>query len=449
MRLRILRVRLRVVRLRLRLRRRRRRLHMIKTRIDNTRLHLREEADGTGMLIINASNILYLDKIGMDYVRHYIRYSRKKPLIGSVRDNVVWRMMLKYKVKKKQAEADYDRLQSIIWGVTQGNACPFTCFDVKIKEPQYGLMKSPIRIDLALTYRCNNNCSHCYAGGPRQTKELSTEEWKKIIKKAVDFEVPNIVLTGGEPLLRDDLEELIAYAEGLDVVTGLITNGRLLTKERVASLKRAGLDYVQITIESPDPAIHDKMCGAASFEETVAGIKNCVGELYTTTNTTITRQNYMTVGELVPFLHGLGVRKFGLNAVIRAGKGTETDGLTPEELKELLPDIINKANALGMEFIWYTPTKYHKLNPVEMGLGIKSCSAARLTLAVEPDGSVLPCQSYFKPLGNALNDDFRAMWDSELARYLRSHSFAPERCRSCIQFPMCGGGCPLDLACGF
>ncbi len=422
---------------------------MIKTKIDNTRLHLREEADGTGMLVINASHILYLDRIGTDFVKNYIRYSRKKPLIGSVRDAVVLRTVLRYKVKKAQAEADYDRMQSIIWGVTQGNACPFTCFDVKIKEPEYGRMKSPIRVDLALTYRCNNNCPHCYAGGPRQTKELSTGEWKTVIEKAVDFEVPNLVFTGGESLLRDDLEELVTYAESHDVVTGLITNGRLLTKDRVASLKKAGLDYVQITIESPDPAIHDRMCGAASFEETVAGIRNCVNELYTTTNSTITKQNYHTIKDLVPFLHGLGVRKFGLNAIIRAGKGTETEGLTPEELKELLPDVINKANELGMEFIWYTPTKYHKLNPVEMGLGVKACSAARITLAVEPDGSVLPCQSYFKPLGNALTDDFPKMWDADLARHLRAHSFAPERCRSCIQFPLCGGGCPLDLACGF
>lgn len=422
---------------------------MIKTKIDNTRLHLRVENDGTGMLIINASHILYLDRVGVDYVKRYIQYSRKKPLVGSVRDAVVLRMMLKYKVGKKRAEQDYDRLQSTIWGVTQGNACPFTCFDVKLKEPQYGLMKSPIRIDLALTYRCNNNCGHCYAGGPRQTKELGTEEWKKIIKKAVDFEVPNVNFTGGESLMRDDLEELIAYAESLEVVTGLITNGRLLTPERVASLEKSGLDYVQITIESPDPAIHNKMCGASSFEETVSGIKNCVNVIYTTTNTTITRQNCHTIRDLVPFLHSLGVRKFGLNAVIRAGKGTETEGLTNEELKALLPDVKTKANELGMEFIWYTPTKYHNLNPIDMGLGVKACSAARLTLAVEPDGSVLPCQSYFKPLGNALTDDFPKMWDSDLAKHLRAHAFAPERCHSCIQFPMCGGGCPLELQCGF
>ena len=422
---------------------------MKKVKIDNTRLHLREEKDGTGMLVINASQILYLDRVGKDFAKHYIQYMKKPPLVGSVKDNVVMRMMLKYRVKRSQAEADYDRLTSTIWGVTQGNACPFTCFDVKLKEPEYGNMKAPIRVDLALTYRCNNNCPHCYAGGPRVTKELTTEEWKKVIRKADDFEVPNIVFTGGESLLRPDLEELVAYCQSMDIVTGLITNGRLLTKERVASLKKAGLDYVQITIESPDPAIHNKMCGADSFQETVDGIRNSVPELYMTTNTTITKSNAGTMVELISFLHSLGVKTFGVNAIIRAGRGKDTEGLTPEELKVLLPDIVSKANELGMEFIWYTPTKYHQLNPVEMGLGIKACSAARLTLAVEPDGSVLPCQSYFKPLGNALTDEFPKMWDSELALCLRGHKYVSERCLKCIQYPMCGGGCPLDLSCGF
>ncbi len=245
-------------------------------KINNTRLHLREEKDGTGLLVINASHVLYLDKIGTDFVKHYLRYSLKKPLVGSVRDNVVLRMMTKYKVGRKKAGQDYDRLMDSIWGIIAGNTCPFTTFDVKVKVPEFGELKAPLRIDLALTYRCNNNCGHCYAGGPRNTKELSTAEWKTIIDKAHKFEVPNVVFTGGESLMRDDLEELIAHAESLGIVTGLITNGRLLTKERVASLDKAGLDYVQITIESQDPKIHNAMCKSETFDETVAGIKNAV-----------------------------------------------------------------------------------------------------------------------------------------------------------------------------
>jgi radical SAM protein with 4Fe4S-binding SPASM domain len=362
---------------------------------------------------------------------------------------VVLRMMTKYKVSPKKAGEDYDRLMDTIWGMIAGNTCPFTTFDVKVKVPEYSDLKAPLRIDLALTYRCNNNCGHCYAGGPRQTKELSTAEWKTIIDKAHKFEVPNIVFTGGESLMRDDLEELVAHAEKLGIVTGLITNGRLLTKERVASLKKAGLDYVQITIESHDPKIHNAMCRSETFDETVAGIKNVVNELYTTTNTTITPANKDTIVDLLPFLHKLGVKRFGMNAMIRAGRGVEADGVTYDELKLLLPEIIQKANSLGMEFIWYTPTKYHKLNPVEMGLGVKACSAARITLAVEPDGSVIPCQSYFKSMGNALTDEFPQIWETDLAKQLRSHGFAEAKCYKCIQFPMCGGGCPLELACGF
>ena len=127
--------------------------------------------------------------------------------------------------------------------------------------------------------------------GPGTRKSSPRPNGRQIIGKAHKFEVPNIVFTGGESLMRDDLEELVAYAETLGIVTGLITNGRLLTKERVASLKKAGLDYVQITIESPDPAVHNAMCKPRLFDETVAGIKNAVNEIYTTTNTTITQAN--------------------------------------------------------------------------------------------------------------------------------------------------------------
>ncbi|CAJ37008.1 radical SAM/SPASM domain-containing protein [Methanocella arvoryzae] len=418
-------------------------------KINNAKLHLREESDGSGLLVINASRILYLDRIGSDYVKYYIHYNSHKPLVGSIRDNVVLRVMMKYKVGKKTAEQDYDRLMNSVWGVASGNTCPFSSLDVKVRTPEYGDLKSPLRIDLALTYRCNNNCGHCYAGGPRQTKELSTKEWKQIIDKAQKFEVPNIVFTGGESLLREDLEELIAQAEKLGIVTGLITNGRLLTKERVAKLKKAGLDYTQITIESPDRTIHNAMCKVDCYDETVAGIKNSVQELFTTTNTTITRANKATILDLVPFLSKLGVKRFGLNAIIRAGRGVNADGVTYEELKELLPQVITLAEQHNMDFIWYTPTPYHKLNPVEMGLGVKSCSAARLTLAVEPDGSIIPCQSYFKPLGNAVTDEFKDVWQKELALCLRGHKYAPEKCKKCIQYPMCGGGCPLELACGF
>ena len=151
-------------------------------------------------------------------------------------------------------------------------------------------LSAPYRMDLALTYRCNNNCSHCYNARPRSFSEISTDEWKKILDGLWDIGIPHIIFTGGEPTLRDDLPELIAYAEQKGQITGLNTNGRRLSDPAyVQSLVDAGLDHVQITLESHDPAIHDEMVSLqGAWLETVAGIKNVLKtRLYLMTNTTI------------------------------------------------------------------------------------------------------------------------------------------------------------------
>ena len=172
-------------------------------------------------------------------------------------------------------------------------------------------------MDLAITYRCNNNCSHCYNARSRQYPELSLEEWKEVIDRVWDQRIPHIVFTGGEPTLYPHLAELIAYAESLGVITGLNTNGRKLADPAfVQSLVDAGLDHVQITLESHDPAIHDLMVASkGAWEETVAGVRNVVASpLYIMTNTTLLTHNSPTVRETLQFLGELGVPTVGLNA---------------------------------------------------------------------------------------------------------------------------------------
>lgn len=96
-------------------------------------------------------------------------------------------------------------------------------------------------MDLALTFRCQNNCVHCYAGGPHKTSELTTEQWKEVINTLSQIGVFILTFTGGEPTLREDLPELLFYARNKGMVTGLITNGRRL-KDKA---------YVE-TLEKPD-----------------------------------------------------------------------------------------------------------------------------------------------------------------------------------------------------
>ena len=394
---------------------------------------------------------LFLDRTATLYLESYLRRTKSPSLtthlLGLDRA-IAYDVYRRYKVNFKTALQDWAVLKEKVWGVVRGDICPFSEGGLERIDPFSRELIAPYRVDLALTYRCNNDCSHCYAGGSRQTKELTGVEWKSIITRLHTWQVPQVVFTGGESLLRPDLEELVCHAEELGLLAGLITNGRLLTAARCASLRQAGLDYVQITIESYDAEVHDAMVGTAAFAETVEGIKNAIASgIYTTTNLTITADNKGQVLDTIRFLKGLGIKKCGINAIIRAGRGSDSEGVELAELKPLLTEVQRLTHELEMEFMWFTPTCYCDLNPVQMGLGVKTCSAARTVLAIEPDGNVMPCQSYFQSLGNAMQDSFEAMWQHPLATKLRNREIVNPKCHKCEKFSLCGSGCPLDKGC--
>jgi len=357
-----------------------------------------------------------------------------------------------YRVDSKIAKKDYEKLTYTVNTLAQTEKiCPTSFLDVKHVEPFTHSFSAPLRVDLALTFRCQNNCVHCYAGGPHETPELDTEQWKQVIDRLHQIGVFILTFTGGEPTLREDLTELLLYAQNKGIVTGLITNGRRLKdKTYVRKLEKAGLDFVQVTLESHKPAIHDLMTGTeGSWKETVAGIKNAViSEIYVTTNTTLSKHNASTFLDTIDFLKKLGVAAFGCNSLIYSGKAkgiSEDFALSVETLGDLLPRIRDKANQLGLKFLWYTPTQYCRFDPVKLGLGVKSCSAANISTCIGPNGDVYPCQSYFQSLGNILKENWQHIWHNPLATSIRKREYAEPKCRDCPQLQICGGGCPLEL----
>ncbi len=311
-------------------------------------------------------------------------------------------------------------------------------------------------MDLALTYACQNNCAHCYnEAGRKQMASLETRDWRRVLRRLAEIGVPHIIFTGGEPTLARDLPELVRCAEDLGQVTGINTNGRRLAEPRLAPrLKAAGLDHVQITLASHLPEVHDATVRAPAFEETVAGIRNCLqAGLHTITNTTLTRDNADHAREIVDFVHDLGARTFAMNGMICAGGGRHNpQSLSEPELSPLLVAVRERAVELGMRFLWYTPTDYCRLSPVALGLGVKSCNAAEYSICIEPNGDVLPCQSFYSPVGNLLKDDWPSIWEGELFVKLRTRRESPaqaglpERCWDCPDLQVCGGGCPLQRA---
>ena len=415
--------------------------HYLKEEQDGkTRIHLRIDPDGHGLLILNANRVVHLNPSAT-----FMAYLQ---LEGYGPDQIGRVMHKQFQVAASQAEQDYQEFSQQMEELLDPNGgCPVCDLNLETTAPFSAKPSAPYRMDLALTYRCNNDCSHCYNARSRRFPEMPIEHWKKVIDKVWDLRIPHIVFTGGEPTLYNGLADLVAYAEDKGLITGLNTNGRKLADRAfLESLVDAGLDHVQITLESHDSTIHDRMVQAqGAWAETVSGLKNVLDtRLYVMTNTTLLSHNKDTIRETLVFLGDLGVPTIGLNALIYAGKGADVGtGLHEEELPPILELAHTLTEANGQRLIWYTPTQYCHFNPLQLDLGVKGCTAALYNMCVEPNGDVIPCQSYYQSLGNLLEKPWKEIWEHPLSLSLRNRTNIPKGCKNCDYLPECGGGCPL------
>lgn len=407
---------------------------------ERSRIHLRIDPSGEGLLLVNASRVLHLNPTAafMTYL-----------ILSEVSPDQAQKILLKhYKVHRKNVISDYDRCANQIEELIHPNgACPIHVLDLDVHQPFSVTPSAPYRMDLALTYRCNNDCLHCYNARPRGFPELGTSEWKLILDKLWSIGIPHIVFTGGEPTLRDDLPELIAHAEHNGQITGINTNGRRLSdKSFLQALVHAGLDHIQITLESHNPTIHDQIVACkGAWNQTVTGIRNTLAtNLFVMTNTTLLKYNSPLLSDTLDFTGSLGLRTIGINALIYSGKGSTTDtGIPDSYLSDLMKLAKQKTDQYGQRLIWYTPTQYCQFDPTILDLGIKGCTAALYNMCIEPNGDVIPCQSYYTSLGNLRDKKWAEIWNHEEAIFLRERRFASSLCNDCALFVECGGGCPL------
>jgi radical SAM protein with 4Fe4S-binding SPASM domain len=409
---------------------------------EKSRVHLRVDPDGTGTLIVNANRVMQLNPSAA-FMAWLI-------LEGKTKEERMRALTSRYAVSNQQVESDLSsfllQLEELI---RPDSACPVHDFELETIMPFSTRPSAPYRMDLAITYHCNNDCAHCYNARERNFPELSTQQWFKILDQLWALGVPHIVFTGGEATLRNDLSELIAHAEANGQITGLNTNARRLADESyLQKLVDAGLDHVQITVESCDELIHDEMMRAkGAFKQTIQGLKNALNnKLFVMTNTTMLRTNVHKIPDTLDFLADLGVPTIGLNALIYSGNGlTVGTGLHERELQPILDMAVEKTSARGQRLIWYTPTQYCNFDPTQSNLGVKGCSASLYSMCIESNGNVLPCQSYYTPLGNILTDSWDSIWNHKLSVQLRERQGLPAKCEGCPVVAECGGGCPLKF----
>ncbi|MBQ8035722.1 MAG: radical SAM protein, partial [Proteobacteria bacterium] len=313
--------------------------------------------------------------------------------------------------------------------------------------------KLPILGEIAVTYRCNNRCRFCYAGcdgacGRLDSPDIEPERIERIIDIfKEDAKIPFFSFTGGEPLMRKDLERLMRYACDKGLRINLVTNGSLATPERARSLYDAGLRTAQISLESPDEAIHDALCGrTGSWQQTIAGI-NALRDagILVQTNTTSTRMNLDTLPRLPKLCKELGCVRMSVNLFIPTKRSPQADSLfVPyEKIGQTVDDIRRAAFDASIDFLWYSPLPMCMYNTLAKGLGNKSCAACDGLISVDPEGNVLPCSSWDEPVGNLLTEGFQNVWFSKRAKAIKNKCFAHDKCQSCSAFVACQGACPL------
>ena len=277
-------------------------------------------------------------------------------------------------------------------------------------------MSAPHRMDLMVSamtrggaWHCNQKCLHCYAAGQPmgESRELTTAEWKDVLARLRAANIPQVTFTGGEPTLRGDLVELVDAAQWF--VTRLNTNGRLLTPQLCRALAEASLDSVQVTLYAADAEAHNALVGAPGFDETVRGIRNAVDAgLIVSVNTPLCSLN----------------------------RDYAATRLSAEELTEILQSAVAAAHELSMELDFTSPGWLPEQTLRALGLHlIPSCGACLSNMAVAPDGTVIPCQSWLggTALGNILTDDWDKIWQSQRCAAIRAKSAKMEQLCQLLQ----------------
>ena len=296
------------------------------------------------------------------------------------------------------------------------------------------------------TQECNISCIHCYRdAGNKRTDELSTEEGKKLLDEMGRAGFKIIILSGGEPLMRADIYELIRYAKSIGLRPVLGTNGILITEEVAKKLKEAGLAAAGISLDSTDKAIHDKFRQSeGAWEKTIAAMEACrtVG-LPFQVHTTVTNWNEKEVTDITDLAVIKGAMAHHIFFLVPTGRGKDIEDTTlkTEEYEAVITRILEKQKEVSIEL---KPTcapqfmRIAKERKIPMRF-TRGCIAGTGYCVILPNGDVQACPYLPIKVGNVRETDFDVLWrDSEMFNKLR-HEPLKGGCGTCGYDDICGG----------
>jgi radical SAM protein with 4Fe4S-binding SPASM domain len=329
-----------------------------------------------------------------------------------------------------------------------------------------------------ITRTCNLRCVHCYndSGLNKPCDEITTEKAKTVIDDLADFGVPSILFSGGEPLMRPDLFELIAYAVGKGLRAVISTNGTLIGADKARELKRLGISYVGISLDGIGP-INDEFRGMpGAFERAVRGIRNCQDAgVRIGLRLTLTRRNVQDLEGLFNFFESQGIERACFYHLVPSGRGAAIAGedLTHAQTRDALDHILAKTrffkqagrktdiltvdNHVDGVYLYLRLLAEGDPRASEVwklltwnGGGLYSSGVG--IGCIDYNGNVHPDQFWWHySLGSVHQRAFSEIWtdpDEPLLKGLRDRrSYLKGRCRQCRFLDACGGSLRVRADC--
>jgi len=299
---------------------------------------------------------------------------------------------------------------------------------------------NPLLLIAELSYKCPLHCPYCSnplsIGDAKYADELSTEDWIRVFHEAGDLGVLQLALTGGEPLVRKDAEQLARASKEAGLYSNLITAGTPFTRKRAEALKEAGLDNVQISIQDSDPINSDRIGGTKSFAKKIeaAHLARELG-FPLTINVVLHRQNLDRIEEIIQMAEDLDARRVELaNSQYQGWAAINRTALMPTRAQlEHGEEVVKAARErIGpkMEILWVLPDYYEEYPKPCMG------GWGRDAMVIAPNGDVLPCQAASTipdlEFDNVRDKPLAEIWfESDAFNRFRGTDWMPDPCRSC------------------
>jgi len=329
------------------------------------------------------------------------------------------------------------------------------------KRPGHGGEFVPRVLAWEITRRCNLACVHCRAaaGEDAPEGELTLDEYKSLVDNVVSFAQPIIILTGGEPLLRDDVYDIAAYATGAGLRVAVSTNGSLVDDEVARRLLAAGVRTCSISIDGATPDVHDDFRQQpGAFEASLKGMRILQDAgIKVQINTSLTRRNMDdldNVFQLVKRMKAHAWHVFLLVPTGRAAEAGDADLIDEDDYERILNYIYEKNRDESMEIKPTCAPQYYRILrqrakedgvPVDVehfGLNARTrgCLAGMGFGFVSYQGDVFPCGYYPVAAGAVRERSFKEIWDnSELFLKLRDFKNYKGSCGACGYIRVCGG----------